>query len=500
MRTKHPTILIILDGLGWTANTPLQSYMPFFTSLQKRYPYALLNASGSVVGLPDGFVGNSEVGHLTIGSGRIIQQPISRINQTLDTGTFFTHPLLDKALNTIRTNNKTLHIMGLLSDAGVHGHIRHFIAFAQAAKQHGINNIILHPFLDGRDVAAQSASHYLQELENNQNKAIIGSLHGRFYAMDRGENWERTQQSYTTLTTKNQNVQFSNWQSVLDYYYDRTVNDEYIPPTILNQAAIIKPGDAIIFSNFRPDRARQLAACFINSSSVPFQLKELNLSYIITPTDYGNHLITTVLFAQPKIQHTLKSVLADHQKTIVSIAETEKGAHITYFFDGYREEKFSTESRIIIPSIKTDSFAQYPHMRAQNITDTLLQKLIEHNTDFYLVNYANADMIGHTGNRAAIAQALVCLDQQIEKIYYQVKKSGALLCITADHGNAEARIIQQIDNTERGHTLSQVPCVVIGANDEDFATISGMNQLADIAPYILKKMSLPVPCQMNKKR
>ena len=500
MLTKRPTVLIILDGLGWTPDTSLHSHMPFFTNLQRRYPCALLTASGTAVGLPEGFAGNSEVGHLTIGSGRIIQQPFSRINQALDNGSFFSHPLLDAALQTIRTNNNTLHIMGLLSDAGVHGHSTHFIAFLEAAEQCGINNIILHPFLDGRDVATHSASRYLQTLDQYAHNATIGSLHGRFYAMDRDNNWERTQQSYTTLTEKNQPVQFADWQTTLDYYYARNISDEYIPPTILNQTANIKPGDAIIISNFRADRMRQLTACFVKQPSVPFKLKELDLSHIITPTNYGNNLKTTVLFTQPRIQHTLKSVIANHHKTIVSIAETEKYAHITYFFDGYHEQAFSTEKRIVIPSIKTDSYAQFPHMRAQEITENLLQNFVEDTTDFYLVNYANADMVGHTGNSTAIAQALECLDQQIEHIYNHAKKSNVLLCITADHGNAETRITQHIDNTARGHTLSHVPCVVIGADDEDYGTISGMNQLADIAPYILKKMDLPVPCQMSKEQ
>lgn len=499
MSVTRPVMLIILDGLGAassrdTTRKLYRNTMPFFSQLLTSYPATMLSASGAAVGLSTGYVGNSEVGHLTIGSGCIVNQPLARINNSISDGTFFTQQKLVQSLKKLR-KNQTLHIMGLLSDAGVHAHIEHIIACIKAAQQQRVANIVIHAFLDGRDVPQKSARGYLEILESCLHGTVIGSVHGRLYAMDRDKNWDRTQKSYTTLTDTDQKISHTNWQRALDYYYAHNITDEHITPTLLTPDGIIKAGDGVIFCNFRPDRARQLTAAFIDGKDVPFNPKPVPLSFFITPTSYSNNLVTTTLLEPPVIRTTLKNILSDHNKRIVSIAETEKYAHVTYFFDGYREEPFANETRILIPSHKTISFDHTPKMRAREITDAAIEKLRNNRTDFYLINYANADMVGHTGNYAATTTALACLDAQLARLVEAVQKTGALVLITADHGNAEQVLIAGSDITHAGHTCAQVPCIVLdtASHQKNFPSLT---QLTDIAPFILQQLKLPIPPEM----
>lgn len=517
MPIKPPVALVILDGFGYAEkqayNAIAQAYTPHLDSWFARYPHTLLDASGTVVGLPKHRAGNSEVGHLTIGSGRTIPQPITIVNNAIDDNSFFHIPTLQKELEKLKKNQGTLHIMGLLSDGGVHSDEKHLYALIQAALQNGIVNIVVHPFLDGRDTPPQSAYGYLERLENTLHQyghGTIGSIHGRWYAMDRDHNWERTQKTYNILVgynapnrnhreAKNYPTKKTDWRSVLAHSYAKKITDEFIVPVQLNPSSTITPYDGIIFYNFRPDRARQLTEAFVNPTNHPFTHKQIPLTFFITPITYGHSIKTIPLFTIPSINNTLKEVLANAKKTIFSIAETEKYAHVTYFFSGYKEQPFSTEERHLIPSKHTKNYIRHPKMSALHITRTVNQSLTHNPHDFYLINYANADMVGHSGNFEATVKAIECLDKQLKALYNQiVKKMNGTLIVTADHGKAEDMFNAHTGQPNTAHTTNKVPFMVVKQS-----TTMGNHQklnlhkLSDIAPYILTLMQLPVPPDMK---
>lgn len=473
---KNITMLIILDGFGYSTtkkyNAIAQANTPHLSAWMKEYPHCLLHASGTAVGLPEGFIGNSEVGHHTIGAGAIIKQPLTIIHESINDKSFFENKALVQALKKL-PYNKTLHIIGLLSDAGIHSHIKHLDAYIQAAKQHHIKNIVLHLFLDGRDVAPISAEKFLKNIPAG---VTIGSIQGRFYAMDRDKNWDRTQKSIDVLIKK-QDPQFSNWKDALHHYYKEGITDEFIPPTILASKAFIKNGDGIIFFNFRPDRAQQLTQ----------KLRQIiNPTFFITPIDYGNKLKTTPLFAIPNTPHTLKEQLTKEGKTIFSIAETEKYAHVTYFFGG-GTSKFPGETQILIPSISAHSYAEYPKMSAQLITDTVINSLETNPRDFYLINYANADMVGHSGDLKATIQAIEFLDHELGRIYeVLITKLNGTLYITADHGKAEDMFDEETNQPKPSHTTNPVPFIMIRQNLKNSGRQLALKGLSDIAGFILQ--------------
>ena len=389
-------------------------------------------------------------------------------------------------------------MIGLISDAGVHSDIKQLYAFIEAAKKQGIRDIVLHAFLDGRDMAPQSAGPFLQKLEKKLTAlgATIGSMHGRFYAMDRDNNWERTEQSYRTLTEPQTNQPLS-WQRAVEESYRKGVTDEFFPPTQLKPDTYIKNGDGVIFFNFRPDRARQLTASFTDQTFDAFKRTPLELSYFVTPIAYDGSMKTTVMYPTESVEPTLKTVLAEHDKSIFSIAETEKYAHVTYFFDGGRERALRTETRQLIPSLNRKDYAAHPEMAADAITQTVIRSLKTNPADFYLINYANADMVGHSGNFGATVKAVEYLDRQLGKLYrLVVEKMNGTLYITADHGNAEDMYDQIAHQPRTAHTTNDVPFIMINQKLKgDDATLP-LKTLADIAPFILKNMNLPVPKMM----
>lgn len=564
MNKKTPLALVILDGFGHSTqrnyNAIAHAHTPHLDSWLTHYPHVFLHASGEAVGLLDHVVGNSEVGHLTIGCGRIIPQPIKIISTAIDNGSFFSLPTLHEQFQRLKNNKGTLHLIGLLSDGTVHSHEKHLYAFIEAALQNGIHNIIIHPFLDGRDVSRQSARVYLERLEaklNTYGCGTIGSIHGRFYAMDRDHNWDRTQKAYTALTSyqHTQNIDthghtnspakntkpcipdkqilsprnhteipptdehtFSkkhttedgpiDWRTILEKNYAKNITDEFIEPITLDPSSTIKAGDGVIFYNFRPDRARQLTAAFIDPTFTAFARQEIPLTFFITPVSYSHSLNTTVLFPTPIINNSFKEILSNAGKTIFSIAETEKYAHITYFFSGYREAPFPTETRHLIHSIHKKDYSHNPKMSALKITRTVLQSLTHNPHDFYLINYANADMVGHSGNFAATVKAIECLDKQLKSIYDQVvKKMGGILCITADHGKAESMFDPITQQPITAHTTNDVPFIVIQHNSPPPSLTSlpalttlpplDLTTLSDIAPYLLRLMELPIPPEMR---
>jgi len=503
---KHiPTVLIILDGFGFRTNPEGNAVSladtPNLTKWLKEYPHTLLRASGIAVGLPEGFVGNSEVGHMAIGCGRIIQQPLSTIQNAIANGSFFSNPILVEKLRELKDKQQTLHIMGLLSDAGIHSHMDHLKAYIKTAVQEGITNIVVHAFLDGRDTPPRTAEFYLEKLElilKTVGHGKIGSIQGRFYAMDRNHSWDRTESSYRSLTEQ-QTTQAADWRTVVKSNYAQNVTDEFIPPTQLDPSGYIKPGDGIIFINIRSDRARQLTTSFIQPDFKKFKIHKLDLTFFITPVSYSPLLHTTVLYPEAKVAHCLKDVLAAHEKSQLSIAETEKYAHVTYFFSGGNEKIVNQEVRILVPSIQTASYANYPAMSAPLITQAVIKSLKRFPRDFYLVNYANADMVGHSGNLGATIKAIEILDAELKKIYdIVVEQMGGTMYITADHGKAEQMIDSKTGQPRTAHTTNPVPFVMIRNNLENSGMKLDIKELANIAPLILKNMGLPVPDEMKK--
>ncbi len=502
MNKKSPTALVILDGFGYSTKTQYNAiyhaFTPHFDEWFAHYPHAILQAAGSAVGLLPGYIGNSEVGHMTIGAGRVIDQPIKIIHEAIKNGSFFKNKALIENLKKLAQNGKTLHIMGLLSDAGVHSQIEMLFALLKAAKEHGVRHIVVHAFLDGRDVPPKSAKKYLEELDKKLKKygAVLGSVSGRFYAMDRDNNWNRIEKTYRTLT-EHQKINFTNWPDVLKHYYAKNITDEFIPPTQLSKNTLIKNGDGIIFFNFRPDRARELTQCFVDPHFNHFKINHIDLAFFITPVSYAKNLATTSLFTMPKITNTLKDVLAQHNKTIFSIAETQKYAHVTYFFNGGREKKEPHETWKLIPSLRIQNYAQAPCMSAPQITAAVLESLKTDPADFYLINYANADMVGHSGNMKATVKAIECLDYQLGKLYDQIiNKMNGTMYITADHGNAEDMYDEKIHQPKTSHTTNPVPFIMIRQDLQGKSETLPLTQLADIAPFILTNLGIKKPKEM----
>ncbi len=498
--TQKPFVLAILDGFGHSNDTTFnaisQANTPHLDAWFAQYPHTFLNASGKDVGLLEGFIGNSEVGHQTIGAGQTIAQPVSIIHETLKKDEFCSNKKLNDNLKKLAKTGKGLHIFGLLSDAGVHSHQELLYALIRCAQKEKISSIFLHLILDGRDTPPQSAQHYLQQIETflkDLPNVHIASLHGRFYAMDRDNNVERTQKSYYLLT-KPGNPRFADWQNAVTHWYNQDITDEFIPPTLLKKDTHIKPGDGIIFFNFRPDRARQLTKMFFDNK------KNIGFSFFITPFSYQNTLKTTTLFERPKTTNILTDILHEHNKTAYAIAETEKYAHITYFFNSGRQQPFNTETWTLIPSIKVRSYTDRPEMAARKITQKVLDSLKNDPQDFYLINYANADMVGHTGNFNATIKAVECLDAQLSLLYEQViKKMDGTLIITADHGNAEQMFSITHDQPHTAHTTNKVPFIVLNSAMHHKKIELPLHSLADIAPYILQLMQLPIPETMGNR-
>lgn len=495
MKKAKPVILVILDGFGYSSHTHYnaiaQAKKPFLDFAFQNFPHTLLEASGAAVGLPAGYAGNSEVGHTTLGAGRRIPSPFLQFEQMIANKSFFSNPVLISHLQKLAKTQQPVHILGLLSDAGTHGHIDIIKALIKAALEQRVPKIIIHAFLDGRDVAPYSAPIYLRMLQKiiDEHPLVqLGSITGRFYAMDRNQNWDRTLATYTMLIQK-QKPSFDTWSSALEYYYHQGISDEFIPPTLLHKNAIINDCDGIIFANFRPERELQLFSCFENGSLLPASYKKLKPAFIITAVRYNPTFSNPVLLEIPLVTNTLKQIINAAGKSIFTIAETEKSAHVTFFFDGSREQPFPGETRLFIPSPAVANFAQTPEMSAQKITDAVLASLQTNPADFYLINYANADMVGHSGNMPATIKAIECLDAQLKQLYDQliIKMDGTLI-ITADHGKAENMIDEKTGQPNPAHTTNKVPFILIKNDLRNKKTDLPIHELADVAQLVLKKL------------
>ncbi len=480
--TKKPVALIILDGFGYRKdfndNAITAKTMPFFFSLLEKYPWTALAASGSAVGLPEGTPGNSAVGHFTLGAGKIIEQPLTQFSRMVHDGTFFDLPIIKNNFTQLAKRDKTLHVMGLISDGDSHSRVEHTQAVITAAGKYGIKRVVIHAILDGRDAPQKSASRFLKRIEQTifelpaQTKAEIGTLQGRLYAMDRNENLDRLMQAYRIITQEEPH-QIQSWQHALENYYAQGLYDETIPPTQLTQDPTIKNGDGFAFVAIRADRSRQLYKLFKRNK---------DLSFLISGINYENDPHDQAICETPKAKTTLNDYLEKQHIKIFSIAESEKYAHITYFFNGGKEQPRLNETRVIIQSDNPSSFIHEPAMKAREITHALLQALDQHDAEFYLVNYANADMIGHSGDLEATKKAVGALDQQLKLLYedFIIKHDGTLY-ITGDHGNAEDK-----KNNNPAHTTNSVYFLVVSEPPINKNNLATIKTLADVKDVIIK--------------
>lgn len=503
MHKKNPLVLMILDGWGYRENGKYNAIAaaktPQWDEWWETRPHILLEASGTEVGLPAGQMGNSEVGHMHLGAGRVINQDFTRINDAIQSGEFATNPLLIKVLEDIQHTGKTLHVMGLLSDGGVHSHEDHLFAFlALCAEKQISNKVCLHLFIDGRDTPPQSALQSIDRLNKQIEQypiAFIGSISGRYFAMDRDQRWERIAPVYRMLTEGVSDNHFDTAEAAVKYFYAANKSDEFIPPTLINGCKAIEDGDALFFFNFRADRARQLTKAFIdNNFDGFFRSKQPQLSHFMTMTRYAKNMLTDVAFPPISLHNTLGEVIADQGLSQLRIAETEKYAHVTFFFNGGSEQVFNNEDRILIPSPRIATYDLLPEMSAPELTNSLVDAIKSMAYDVIICNYANADMVGHSGDFQATVAAIECLDHCMRQVWGALKGVGGALLITADHGNAEAMFDEGTHQAHTAHTCQPVPLVYVGG-DWQFNCSKG--SLIDVAPTMLALLDIKQPTEMT---
>ena len=485
-------LLCILDGVGLSSkkegNALYNAKTPNIENLIRVYPNKAINASGNYVGLPKNQMGNSEVGHLTIGAGRIIYQSLELINKKIEDKTFFENSVLINAINHAKENNSKLHILGLLSDGGVHSHINHIKNVLKLCQKEDFDNVYIHVFTDGRDTNINSSIKYIDEIKECS-IGKISTISGRFYAMDRDKRYERLKEAYDVMVNNIGNHS-NNYKEYIENSYKNNITDEFIKPVVIDENGCINDNDSIIWCNFRADRAIEILSALTNDDFNGFERKKLNNIYLATLVYVSDNIKSNIAFQKEEIDNTLGIYLSKLNKKQLRIAETEKYAHVTYFFDGGKDIQLNNEKRILIPSPKVKTYDLKPQMSAYEITDKLLEEMKD-NYDFILLNFANGDMVGHTGNYDATVKAIEVIDELIGKIKENCDKLGYNLIITADHGNCECMINE--NEIVTSHTSNKVPFIVCKKN----ANIDNVDKLSDIAPFILKNMNLKVPKEMN---
>ncbi|MGF6375790.1 2,3-bisphosphoglycerate-independent phosphoglycerate mutase [Clostridiales Family XIII bacterium PM5-7] len=497
---KRPTMLMILDGFGLnehkTGNAIALAKKPALDQIFATYPSTRLDACGLAVGLPEGQMGNSEVGHLNIGAGRIVYQELTRISKSIEDGDFFQNPALIHAMDHAASNNSALHLLGLLSDGGVHSHINHLFALLTMAKRRNLTRVYIHCFLDGRDVPPRCAKTYIEQLQEYINELGLGEivlLSGRYYAMDRDKRYDRVEKAYDAMTL-GQGFTASTPLAALDAAYSRDENDEFVLPSVIGNVTV-NDNDAMIMYNFRPDRAREITRAFVDKDFDGFDRKKViqNLNYVCM-TQYDATMPNVEIAFPPQ---TLSNTLGDYLSSLglkqLRIAETEKYAHVTFFFNGGVEEPTPLEDRILVPSPKVATYDLQPEMSAPIVTQRVLEQIYNGTYDAIVLNFANADMVGHTGVMDAAISAIETLDQCVPKIVEAVLAAGGQILLTADHGNADCMLDDE-GNVVTAHSLNQVPLVHISAEP---VTLAEGGKLADIAPTMLTLMGLPIPEEMT---
>lgn len=508
-----PIVLVILDGYGRgpenAANTIFKAKKPNIDLIEKNYPMTNLQASGIAAGLPWGEEGNSEVGHLNLGSGRIVYQYLPRITFAIRDGSFFKNPELLKAAEHVKENNSSFHIIGLISQGNVHSYIDHLYALLDFAKNENVGDVFIHAFTDGRDAPPNDSLDFYEKVKNKLEHdypfAKIVDLVGRFFAMDRDNSWDKTEKAYRLLT-ENQGENFNDIKSAIKSDYDKNLTDEFIEPKVIENK-IIKNNDSVVFLNFREDSVRQITRAFVDENFEKFKRKKIDNLFFVTMTRYEKDLPIHVLFEPINIDKSLAKIISDAGKFQLHIAETEKYAHVTYFFNGGIEAPLKNEERLLIPTSHDYNFAENPAMSASEITERVIENIESKKYDFIIVNYANADMLGHTGDFKATVKAIEILDEKIGQIMETVLKLNGILIITADHGNADEELDLLTGAPYTEHSPNPVPFYLIG---NDFKREKSQEEievgklevdgiLADVAPTILELMKLSQPAEMTGK-
>ncbi|QBR85007.1 2,3-bisphosphoglycerate-independent phosphoglycerate mutase [Legionella israelensis] len=505
MPERTPLVLMILDGWGYNENADHNAIhaarTPQWDKWWNTRPHMLLQASGQSVGLPDAQMGNSEVGHMHLGAGRILSQDFTRINQSIRDDRFSENTIFNQTIDHLKETGKSMHVMGLLSPGGVHSHEDHLFAFLDLCAEKQFQSLCLHLFLDGRDTPPQSALQSVHRLNQQLTQlpgAKICSITGRYYAMDRDKRWERIKPAYHLITAAESEHHYPAAEEAIKEYYLSGVSDEFIPPTHINDGTPIKNGDAVFFFNFRADRARQLTSAFIDEEFQGFERKtQPKLSAFISMTQYSKDLNTICAFPPLKMQHTLGEIISEYGLTQLRIAETEKYAHVTFFFNGGTEEVFADEDRILVPSPQVATYDLQPEMSAPELTMALVDAINSQAYDVIICNYANADMVGHSGNFSATVRAIECLDKCMSQVWSALKKHKGQLLITADHGNAETMYDETTHQPHTAHTCMPVPLLYIGHPQWKFTQQNG--SLVDVAPSILALLDIEKPAEMTGK-
>ncbi len=490
-----PILLCILDGVGIReeekGNAFKMANKPNFDYLWNNYPHSLLEASGELVGLPEGQMGNSEVGHMNIGAGRIVYQPLQLINEKIKNYEFFENNKFKEIFDHVNKNNSNLHLFGLLSDGGIHSHINHLLALIDCALENNVKNIYLHMFLDGRDTLPNSALKYLDILDEkikNLPNVKLATIAGRFYAMDRDNRWERIKLAYDAIVN-GIGVEKNNYKEAIEFSYANNELDEFVKPTIFDKNGIVKENDGLILFNFRPDRGRELFSALTNPKFVGFERELVNNLKLVTMMPLSNEVISKPAFTNQQLDNTLGEYLANNKLKQLRIAETEKYAHVTYFFDGGIEKELDGCKRELIPSPKVATYDLQPEMSAKEITDKLLKQIEEY--DVVILNFANGDMVGHTGVIDAAIKAVETVDSCLGKIMEKMDEIGGTLIVTADHGNCDW-MLDENGNVITSHSTYPVPFII---NRKNIELKDG--KLADIAPTIIELLDLPKPLEMT---
>ncbi len=490
-----PILLCILDGVGIReeekGNAFKMANKPNFDYLWNNYPHSLLEASGELVGLPEGQMGNSEVGHMNIGAGRIVYQPLQLINEKIKNHEFFENNKFKEIFDHVNENNSNLHLFGLLSDGGIHSHINHLLALIDCALENNVKNIYLHMFLDGRDTLPNSALKYLDILDEkikNLPNVKLATIAGRFYAMDRDNRWERIKLAYDAIVN-GIGAEKNNYKEAIEFSYANNELDEFVKPTIFDKNGIVKENDGLILFNFRPDRGRELFSALTNPKFVGFERELVNNLKLVTMMPLSNEVISKPAFTNQQLDNTLGEYLANNKLKQLRIAETEKYAHVTYFFDGGIEKELEGCKRELIPSPKVATYDLQPEMSAKEITDKLLKQIEEY--DVVILNFANGDMVGHTGVIDAAIKAVETVDSCLGKIMEKMDEIGGTLIVTADHGNCDW-MLDENDNVITSHSTYPVPFII---NQKNIELKDG--KLADIAPTIIELLDLPKPLEMT---
>ncbi|HCM68629.1 MAG: phosphoglycerate mutase (2,3-diphosphoglycerate-independent) [Candidatus Kerfeldbacteria bacterium RIFCSPLOWO2_01_FULL_48_11] len=520
-QTAKPVVLAILDGWGIAppskGNAIFSSATPAMDDFLQNFPTMAVQASGEAVGLTWGEMGNSEVGHLNLGAGRIVYQSLPRINKAISDDSFFSVPAFLAAIAHVKKHGSRLHLLGLCSNGGIHSSLDHLFALLELAKKKDVQDVYIHAILDGRDSPRDSAANFIEKIESKIKENGVGeiaSLSGRYYAMDRDNRWDRIEQAYLAMTEGIGGRTAGSPVEAIQQSYEKANYDEEFVPTVITKdgkpVGTVDNGDAIIFFNFRPDRARELTKAFALPSFDRFQRKKtLKKLFFVTMTQYDRDLPVKEAFSPGLVTKPIAKVISDAGLNQLHIAETEKYAHVTYFFNGGLEEPFPNQDNVLIPSPKVSSYAEKPEMSAKEITDKLLEEIEKDQYHFMVINFANADMVGHTGNLKATSVAVQIVDECMGRIVKAVLPLGGVVVITADHGNAESKINLQTSQMDKEHTVNPVPVYIVGeqfrgvtpykdlAQDNDLSMLPVVGILADVPVTILQIMNLPVPNEMT---